>query len=114
MLTTYLRRRSATVLVLVIIVATLVIFWVRRMQRRHVLELMRERSRSRQALVRYVQLHYQCSEEIAYQRLAVFVKRHVPLDEQPSIEHMAAQDRQKLLELAQSILAHHPDEIDEI
>lgn len=114
MLTTYLWRRSATVLVLVIIVATLVISWVRQIQRRHVLESTRERSRSRQALVRYVQLRYQCSEEIAYQRLAAFVKRHVPLDEQPSIEHMAAQDRQNLLELAQSILAYHPDEIDEI
>lgn len=114
MLTTYLRRRSATVLVFVIIVAILIISWVREIQRRHVLEPMQERSRSRQALVRYVQLHYQCSEEIAYQRLAAFVKRHVPLDEQPSIEHMAAHDRQNLLELAQSILAHYPDEIDEI
>jgi hypothetical protein len=113
-LTTYLRRRSAAVLVLVIMVATLAIAWVRRIRSRQALERLRERYRSRQALVRYVQLHNQCSEEVAYQRLATFVKRHVPLDEQPSIEHMVVYDRQGLLELAQRILVHNPVEIDEI
>jgi hypothetical protein len=104
MLTTYLRRRSATVLALAVIAATLVISWVWREQRRHALERLREKYESMQALLRYVQLHRQCSEETAYQRLAAFVKRHAPLDEQPSIEYMVTHYRQGLFELAQSIL----------
>jgi hypothetical protein len=113
-LISYQRRRSATVLVIVTVIAAVVIYWVRRLQSRRVLEHIAERYRSRQALLRYVQLHYQCSEEAAYQRLAAFVKRYIPLDDQPSIDYMVAHHRQGLLELAQSILVHNSDEIDEI
>lgn len=115
MLTTHLRRgRSVTVLAIVVITAALIISCVRRVQRRQALKRLHERHQSRQALVRYVQLRNQCSEEVAYQRLASFVKRRVPLDEQPSIDYMVAHARESLLELAQSILEHNPDEIDEI
>lgn len=113
MLTTYLRRRFATVLVLVVIAVTLVVnYWVRRWQRRRFFEQVRYRSG--QALLRYVQLSNQCSEEAAYQRLATFVKRRVPSSEHTSVEYLLAHDRQSLLGLAQRILAQNPDEIDEI
>lgn len=113
-LTTQLRRRVVTALVFVLIVTTFVIARVKRMLSRHARERVEERYRSRQALVRYVQLRYQCSEEVAYQHVSAFVKRHVPYDEQASIEYMAVYDRQRLLELAQRIVMHNPDEIDEI
>ena len=114
MLNAQLRRRSVSGFVLVIIASIFVIAWVKRMLSRHARERVQERYQSRQALVRYVQLRYQCSEEVAYQRVAAFVKRHVPGDEQASVAYMAAYDRQRLLELAQRILRHNPDEIDEI
>ncbi len=66
------------------------------------------------ALVRYVQLNRQCSEAVAYQRLATFVKKYVPSDGPGSIERMAAHDRQSLLEIAQGLVVHDPDEIDKI
>jgi hypothetical protein len=113
-LTTQLRRRGVTAFVFVLIAAIFVIARVKRMLSRHARERVQEKYRSRQALVRYVQLRYQCSEEVAYQRVATFVKRHVPGDEWDSVEYMAAYDRQRLLELAQRILMHNPDEIDEI
>jgi len=112
-LTTYLQRRDIIVLVLVIIAATLVIYWLR-MRGRLAREPIQEKYPSKQALLRYVQLHYQCSEEVAYQRLAAFIKRHVPLDEQASIEYLVSYDRQRLLELAQFFLMKNPDEIDDI
>ncbi len=115
MLTTQLRRRGVTALVFVLIGTTFVVIArVKRMLSRHARERVEVRYRSRQALLRYVQLRYQCSEEVAYQRVAAFVKRHVPNDEQASVEYMAAYDRQRLLELAQRIIMHNPDEIDEI
>ena len=114
MFTAQLQRRSVSGFVLVIIASIFVFAWVKRMLSRYARERVQERYQSRQALVRYVQLRYQCSEEAAYHRLAVFVKRHVPGDEQASVEYMAAYDRQRLLELAQRILMHNPDEIDEI
>ena len=106
MLTTYLRRSGATVLA--VIAVPLVISWLKRRQSR------RTRYRSGQALVRYVQLHNQCSEEAAYQRLAAYVKRHVPLHEYPFIEYMLTYDRKRLLEFARRVLMRNPDEIDEI
>jgi hypothetical protein len=84
------------------------------MQSRQTLEPIREKYRSRQALVRYIQLRYQTSEEAAYQRLAAFVKARVLPDQQSSIDHMVIYDRQKLLELAQRFLMHDPDDIDKI
>ena len=115
MLTTRLRRRGVTALVFVLIFTTFVVIArVKRMLSRHARERVEVRYRSRQALLRYVQLRYQSSEEVAYQRVAAFVKRHVPNDEQASAEYMAVYDRQRLLELAQRIIMHNPDEIDEI
>jgi len=113
-LTTQLRRRGVIALLFVLIATIFVIVRVKRMLSRHARERVEVRYRSRQALLRYVQLRYQCSEEVAYQRVAGFVKRHVPNDEQASVEYMSAYDRQRLLELAQRIIMHNPDEIDEI
>ncbi len=69
---------------------------------------------SGQALVRYVMLNRQCSEEVAYQRIATFVKERVLFDEHSSIDSMLAHDRQSLLDRALSILVHDPGEIDKI
>jgi hypothetical protein len=77
----------------------------------HILEMYHQ---SGQALVRYVMLNRQCSEEVAYQRIATFVKKHVPLDDHSSIERMLAYDNQSLLDWAHSILVYDPDEIDKI
>ena len=106
--TTYLRRWGTAVVVLVVIAAPLFISWLRRRLSRRI------RHPSGQALIRYIQLHDQCSEEAAYQRLAVYVKRHVPPGEWSSVDYMLAYDRQRLLELAQRILIRNPDEIDVI
>jgi hypothetical protein len=59
-------------------------------------------------------LHRYCSEEAAYERLATFVKNHVPLENHSAIERMVAQDRPSLLEHARNILAYDPDKIDVI
>ena len=69
---------------------------------------------SRQALVRYVMLNRQCSEAIAYQRLASFVKQHLSSDDASSIERMAAHNRQRLLQLAKGLLVLDPNAIDKI
>lgn len=106
--TTYLRRWGAPLLVPVLIAAPLFISWLRRRLSGRI------RYPPGQALFLYVQLHDQCSEEEAYQRLAAFVKRHVPLKDWPSVHYMLANDRQKLLEIAQRILMRTPDEIDDI
>lgn len=82
--------------------------------RREALEQSREREDAGQALVRYVQLNKQCSEEAAYQRIASFVKKHVPLDDHSFIERMLAHERQSLVALVQELIVHDPDEIDEI
>ena len=59
-------------------------------------------------------LNRQCSEEVAYQRLAAFAKKHVPLDDYSYIDRMLAYDRLTLLEKVHNILVHDPDEIDKI
>jgi hypothetical protein len=105
---------SIAILLLVVIGIVIGVRRVRRMQRRRTLERLLERYYSGLALVRYVMLNRQCSEEVAYQRLASFVKKHVPLEDQSSIESMLAHDRQSLLEYARNILVHDPDKIDEI
>jgi hypothetical protein len=75
---------------------------------------LRERYVSGLALVRYVQLNRQCSEVVAYQRLATFVKNRVPSDCPGLIKRMVAYDRQSLLEIAQGLVVHDPDGIDKI
>ncbi len=87
---------------------------VRSLQRRRALEQILAGYYSGIALVRYVMLNRRCSEEAAYERLATFVKNHVPLEDQNSIDRMVAHDRQSLLDRAQHILVHDPDKIDDI
>jgi hypothetical protein len=107
----YLLGGSIAALILVVIV----VLKVRSVQRRKALKQLLERyHQSREALVRYIMLNRQCSEEVAYQRLATFVKKHVPLDDHNDIDRMLAHDRQSLLDRARSILVHNPDEIDKI
>lgn len=107
----YLLGGSIAALILVV----LVVLKVRSVQRRKALEQILERyQQSGQALVRYVMLNRRCSEEVAYQRIATFVKKQVPLDDHDYIDGMLAHDRQSLLDSARSILVHDPDEIDKI
>ena len=65
---------------LLVVMAAVVVPKARYARRRKALEqLLVERDRqSGQALVRYVMLNRHCSEEVAYQRLAAFVNKHVP------------------------------------
>lgn len=100
--------------IVVLILVAIILAKARSMRRRKALEQILERYRSGQALVRYVMLNRQCSEEVAYERLAPFVKKHIPLDDHSSIDAMLADDRQGLLDSARSILVHDPDEIDKI
>lgn len=84
-------------------------------QRRKALEQIIEMYyQSGQSLVRYVMLHRQCSEEAAYQRIKLFVKKYTPLDEYSLLERIFLYDRQRLLDRALSILVHEPSEIDKI
>ncbi len=107
----YLLGGSIVAFILVMIVG----LKVRSVQRRKALKQILERyQQSGQALVRYVMVNHRCSEEVAYQRLATFVKKHVPLDDHNYIDRMLAHDRQSLLDSARNILVHDPDEIDKI
>jgi hypothetical protein len=106
------RPLPVAALVLIVIVVALVVVRVKSVHWRKALEHQRERYASGLALVRYVQLNRQCSEIVAYQRLATFVKKHVPAD--GSIERMVAYDRQCLLERAQGLLVQDPGAIDKI
>ena len=99
-------------LVLSVIVVALAYFQARHVRREKALEHTRARYASGLALVRYVQLSHQCSEPVAYQLLATFVKKHLPADGSSSIELMAACERQRLLERAQGLLTQDPDAID--
>lgn len=110
MLTIYLIVGSIVFVVIAVIVAV----QARSVRRRRALELLRKRDLSGQALVRFIQMNRQCSEETAYQRLATFVKKHVPRDDHGYIESMLAHERPSLLEYVQSVLVHHPDELDKI
>ena len=115
MLTAYLLVGGGALFVLVVIVVALLVPQVRYTQQRKALAQLLERyHQSRQAFVRYVMINRQCSEEVAYQHLARFVKKHVPLDEQSSIDRMLALERPSLIDRTQSILVHDPDEIDKI
>lgn len=110
----YLPENNLAVLVLFVIGAALAIYRVKGVQQRKALEQRQERGVAGRALVRYVQLNRQCSETIAYQRLASFVKQHLSSDDAGSIERMAAHNRQRLLQLAQSLLVRDPNAIDKI
>ena len=114
MLTTYLLGGSSVVLVLGLLVVALLVRRSRKSERSRALEQARARDYAGLALIRYIMLNRQCSEEVAYKRVAAFVKRHVPMDDYPSIERMMAQDRRRLIERAQRLLASDPDEIDKI
>lgn len=107
-------RGHIAVLILIVIIAAPILLWVKEVQRRHVYEHIQTMDLSRIALLRYVQLHCQCSEEAAYQRIATFVKNHVLPEDRLYIESMARHDRQGLLTYAQRILVQNPDEIDNI
>ena len=102
------------VLVLMVIVVAVVVLRAKRGHRRKALEHRRERDAAGLALVRYIQLNRQCSEEAAYQRLATFVKKHVLFDDSSSIERMVAHDRQSLLAIAQGLIVQDPNAIDKI
>jgi predicted small secreted protein len=114
----YLLGVIIAVLVCIVIIVALVVLSVKSAQQRKALEQIREQIRERYgsglALVRYVQLNRQCSEEVAYQRLATFVKHHEPFDDHSSIDRMVAHDRQGLLEKARRLLVDDPDAIDKI
>jgi hypothetical protein len=114
MLTAYPVRRSIVVLSFFTFVAALAIGWVRYLQRRQAHQQMLERTILKQNLVHYVQEHHECSEEVAYQHIADFVKKHVSPNEQSSIVSLLAQSRQSLVELAVSLLQYFPQEIEEI
>ena len=112
--TAHLLGKSLAVLVLLVIGVTLAVRRVKRVHWRKALEQPRERYMSGLALIRYVQLNRQCSEVLAYERLATFVKHHRASAEAGSIERMATHDRQSLLQLAQSLLVHDSNAIDKI
>ena len=111
MISAYLLGESIAALLFIVII----VLKVRYAQRRKALEQILERAyQSGQALVRYVMLNRQCSEEVAYQRLAAFVKKHVPFNDQSYVDRMLAQDRQSLLDSARNLLVQDPNEIDKI
>ncbi len=114
-------RRQVTIvyllgtIIFVFIVVSIILTLKKNIRRRKDLEQILERYRqSREALVRYVMLNRRCSEDAAYERLALFVKKHIPLDDHCSIDNMLANDRQKLIDNVHNILAHDPSEIDKI
>ena len=115
MTSAYLLSGGIIALLLILIVIAIVVLKVRSVQRRKALEQLAARyHQSWRALLLYVMLNHQCSEEVAYQRLAAFVKKHIPSDNQSDVDRMLAQDRQSLLDSARNILAHDPNEIDKI
>lgn len=111
----YLLGGGIIVSILTMIALVIVLSKVRIKQRRKAIERILEANReSKQALVRYVMLNRQCSEDAAYHRLAIFIKKHIPLDDFSSIDRMLVYDKQKLLDTAQTILLDDPNEIDKI
>ncbi|HLI05187.1 MAG TPA: hypothetical protein VKV40_01310 [Ktedonobacteraceae bacterium] len=114
MITAYPARRNFILLSLAMIFFVVVLFRIRHEQRMRAEEHIRARAESGQALLLYVQQQHQSSEEVAYQYIADFVKKHVAPGEQAAIDSLLEQDRQSLLELAQSLLRFFPWELDEI
>lgn len=110
----YLGGKGIAVFVLMVIVIAVVVRRVEDVHGRKMLKQRRERDACGRALVRYIQLHRQCSEAVAYQRLATFVKQHVPGDDSGSIGCMAVHERQSLLKMAQRLLVRDPDAINKM
>ncbi len=77
-------------------------------------QLLERRQQPGLALVRYVMLNRQCSEEQTYQRIATFLKTHFPNEDPNEIDELLSNDRQRLLHKVGSILVHHPNDIDKI
>ena len=112
---TYLLGARIAALILVVAIIAIIAPKIRSKQRRKALEQIVERyHQSGQALVRYVMLNRQCSEEAAYQRLAAFVKKYISLDDTSDIDWLLRYDRQSLIDKAQNILIDNPDEIEKI
>ena len=115
MIRAYIISGAVIALLLIMLALAIIILKLRYVQRRKTLRQLAESYyRSQQALVLYVRLNHQCSEEVAYQRLAAFVKKHVPLDDQSYIDRMLTQERESLINSAREILAHDPNAIDKI
>ncbi|HEY6542002.1 MAG TPA: hypothetical protein VIZ18_13750 [Ktedonobacteraceae bacterium] len=114
------RKRLGSLYLLVGSTSIIVLIAIGLVKRRHHLrrqalrQLLDRHQQSGLALVRYVMLNRQCSEERAFQRIAIFVKMHVPTEDQNSIDWLLANDRQSLLNRAGSILVSQPNEIDKI
>jgi hypothetical protein len=87
---------------------------IRYRRQRRTLEQLLEGYQADLALVRYVMLNRRCSEEAAYQRIAIFIKQHVPLDDQSYVDKMLARDRQSLLEKTRGILLDDSNGIEKI
>ena len=103
------------IIIAVLVIVAIVFSKARSTRRREVLEQTSERYRqSGNALIQYIRLHRQCSEDAAYQYLALFVEKHNPMDNRSSMNGDFARDRQSLIDSAQIILLHDPDEIDKI
>jgi 3-phosphoglycerate kinase len=82
-------------------------------RRRKALEQILETyQQAQQALVRYVMLNRQCSEDAAFKRIATFVKNNMALADNGPI--VSISDKQDLLDIARTILAREPDAIDKI
>lgn len=111
----YLLSGGTAVLIVVLIIIAITVLKTKSAWRRKALEEILERYyQSKQALLRYVMLNRQCSEEAAYQRIAKFVKQHVPPDDYSRVDRMLAYGRQYLLDNACNLIAHDPDAIDKI
>jgi flagellar biosynthesis/type III secretory pathway M-ring protein FliF/YscJ len=111
----YLIGGALIALLLIMMVLAFILLKVRYLRRRKALRQFAENYyRSRRALVLYVMLNHQCSEEEAYQRLATFAKKHVPLDDQSYIDWMLRHDRESLIDSVRNILARDPNAIDKI
>lgn len=109
----YSLRKSIIVLALGVMSLAFVLIWIRYLQRRAV-EGVQMQLQSEKGLLLYIQQQHQSSEEVAYQYIADFVKKHVSAAEQAAIDSLLEQDRQSLLELAQNLLRYFPGELDEI
>lgn len=114
MFITYLFVGGIALVVIIVVIVTLIMSQIRSEQRRQAYELLQRKDESGLALVRYVQLNRQCSEEAAYERLATFVKSHASLDNHPDVESMLAHDRAGLLTYVQSLLRHDSNILDKI
>lgn len=107
----YLFGGSILLLAFALIVVAILIPRIRYRRQRKALERILQADL---ALVRYVMVNRQCSEDAAYQRIATFIKAQVPLDDYSYVDEMLARNQQSLLEKAREILMNHPDEIEKI